>query len=775
MSWPLAAADLQAERSLRWAWYAPPWLAAIIAAAGVACIVWIYFHEASFVSRRVRTILALLRLGAFSVLLAMLGQPVIEESRTAPPRLMLLLDQSGSMTTRDVPADGSPGANDVAGALSRIEAWKKILAGGDHALLDELRSRFEVSTILFADRTTKGDRSIFVDATSPEAKAAAAGTRLGDALDFAARQVDGPRPAAVVVMTDGVNTAGLSLEQAGARARGAGVPIFAVALGSGRPRPDVAVDDVVSEQVVFPGDRLQVEAVLRATGFAGKPARVLLKNRDSNETLAETEVPLPADGESLTARLALRPTTPGSLPLEVVVEPDPGEEDTTNNAAALTLDVRQEPIRTLLVDSTPSYEYRALKSLLERDPAIALRVRLQDADPEYPSVDAAAIGEFPASENELFAYDVVILGDVDPQLLPRAAWNNLRDFVSKEAGGLILIAGPRFMPRALRDIEPMQSLLPAATPASRFRAHEPKPNESFHIEPTRLGMQEPSLLLGDSIEQSAAIWHELPAVHWLLRPLEPKLGAEVLAEATPTDEASQPPGLEHPSPAILRHYVGAGEVLMHATDETWRWRWRSDDRYFARYWGQAVRRLARGRAVRGAASLTSSRKEYPPGVPVAIQARLRPRDAAARDSVLIDLEAGSQPTRQVKLSSHAGSVNLYETVLRDLPPDHYTARLSAAGAAKGALSAEFTVKSPPTEMSQLAVNAAGLKRLAEQTGGKFFTAATAKWLLDQLPPAAPTVVERLPDEPLWNRPWPLAALCLLLGGEWLIRRRHGML
>jgi hypothetical protein len=78
-------------------------------------------------------------------------------------------------------------------------------------------------------------------------------------------------------------------------------------------------------------------------------------------------------------------------------------------------------------------------------------------------------------------------------------------------------------------------------------------------------------------------------------------------------------------------------------------------------------------------------------------------------------------------------------------------------------------------MAQLAVNSAGLAELARQTGGKLYTAATAERLIDDLPAATPTVVERLPDEPLWNRPWLLAALGLALGSEWLLRRRSGLL
>jgi hypothetical protein len=91
------------------------------------------------------------------------------------------------------------------------------------------------------------------------------------------------------------------------------------------------------------------------------------------------------------------------------------------------------------------------------------------------------------------------------------------------------------------------------------------------------------------------------------------------------------------------------------------------------------------------------------------------------------------------------------------------------------LAAEFTVAAPPQELAQLAVNSAGLAEAAQTTGGKSYTAKTAARLRDELPSARPTAVEQLPDDPLWNSPYFLAALCITLGSEWLLRRRAGML
>ncbi|MGO9113194.1 MAG: hypothetical protein ACLP9L_28505 [Thermoguttaceae bacterium] len=50
----------------------------------------------------------------------------------------------------------------------------------------------------------------------------------------------------------------------------------------------------------------------------------------------------------------------------------------------------------------------------------------------------------------------------------------------------------------------------------------------------------------------------------------------------------------------------------------------------------------------------------------------------------------------------------------------------------------------------------------------------ASYVIDDLPEGLQVPVESLPPVPLWNR-WPLLALVLgLLIGEWLLRKRQGM-
>ena len=762
---------LPLEWRLNWNWNWPLWatlLAVVVAAVWVMAI---YYRETSTAGRKMRLLLSCLRLTALAVVLLMFAQPTLEWFRTARPRLILLVDRSASMGTLDrYPRQTKD--------ISRLQAWQDFLLREQSQLVSQWQADYELDIVTFDEQIEplETKETTFVEQLQSLQLAddQASGTRLGDAVDYALRELPGAPPVALIVLTDGIATRGQTLQQAAERARQLRVPLYTVAVGSDRVRPDIAVENLLIEEIIFPGDRLQVEATVRATGFAGKPVDVVLRDTSTQSVLAQTSLKLPADQATEIVRLSIRPSEPGPLSLEIGVEPLADETNTENNTAAQVVDVRDEKIRVLLVQSQPSYEYRALKSLLERDPAVELRVRLQEADADYPSVDDTALRAFPTSEQALFDYDVLLLGDADLGLLPSSVWPLIERFVAEHGGGLVGIAGPRFMPLAYRGNRPLEVLLPMKMNSLNPLHSQLGGSETFAIYPTVLGWRTPSLQLGETTAESERIWNALPPVSWLLRIEDVKPGAQVLAEH---------PGLSNRQgqrlPVILRHYVGAGEVLFHATDETWRWRWRTDDRYFARYWGQVVRRLGRGRLASGrlGVQLSVDRFLYEPGEPVQLQVRFRnPSQApAADDQVVVQLQRNIGPPREVTLQRRLGRRGLFAGSVEELAPGEYEALLVQPNLGGPTEVARFEIRLPPRELSQLVADRRGLSEAAEISGGKFFTIEEASLLSEQLPAPRQLAVDAQPPRSLWNTHVLVALFVIVLTSEWILRRRYGML
>ncbi len=754
---------------LRWNGNWPLWVTALTIFAAVLWVMTLYFRETSTAGQGVRTLLGLLRLTAIGLVLLMLAQPAVEWFRLTRPRLVLLVDRSASMGTLDrVAAEKTE--------VSRLEVGKKMLTGGERSLIEEWQSDYQLEILAIDERVQWLDDSERPLAEQLQSLALTSetpggGTRLGDAIDYALRELPGKQPIAVVVMTDGIVTGGQSLPQVAERARQMRVPLYTIAIGSDQRRADIAVENLLVEEIVFPGDRLQVEATVRATGYEGKSVDVVLRDTEDSE-LARTTLELLADETPQTVRLAIRPNEPGLLTLELAIEPHREEANTDNNIVKQNIEVRDEKIRVLLVQSEPSYEYRALKSLLERDPAVDLHTVLQEADADFSAVDDTALRTFPSSQQALFAYDVLILGDVDLGLLPRSVWPWVERFVAVHGGGLVGIAGPRFMPLAFRGIRSLEVLLPMPLQSLNPLRSQMGGSVPLAVIPTALGWRTPSLRLGETLTESQRIWQALPPVLWMLRLEEVKPGAQVLAE-----HPGQTNRLGQRLPVILRHYVGAGEVLFHATDETWRWRWRTDDRYFARYWGQVVRRLGRGRLAAGrqGVQLTADRTRYEPGEPVQLQVRFRnPAQAPADDDqVVVQLQGATGPPRQLVLPRRLGRRGLFSASIENLTPGTYETLLIWPNLGGTTDVARFEIRQPPPELARVVVNRPGLSGAAEISGGKSYTPATVHQLSLALP-RHPSRAE-LPPQPLWNSHYVMVLFVVVLGCEWMLRRRYGML
>ena len=200
------------------------------------------------------------------------------------------------------------------------------------------------------------------------------------------------------------------------------MPLFLVGLGNDQPVRDLKLSDLLVDDVVFVDDVVNFECKAdRHAAFEGRKVRVVLREKDKPDVLAETEVTVGPDGQPQTVRLPYRPTQVGEFEYVVEVEPQEGELQTENNRLERTVQVRKEKIRVLLVQAYPSFEFRYLRNMLARDETIELHTVLQEADLEHAEQDASALRVFPVRREELFAYDVVILGDVDPALLSAAA------------------------------------------------------------------------------------------------------------------------------------------------------------------------------------------------------------------------------------------------------------------------------------------------------------------------------------------------------------------
>ena len=768
------------------AWNWTPWATVLLILATIVFTVALYARESSGAGRPYRALLVALRLSAVAIVLIMLAHWALVLRITGPPSIALVIDRSASMGIADRYDEKELPARIrerlVANGMSeptRLNLAKLLATGEDGRLLDQLAERYRLQLYLAAggvervpdSSDTAAQLRAVRDLTADGADSHA--SRLGDAVRHVLDDFRGAPPAAVILLSDGVTTEGVPLADAAQYARRRGVPIVAVGLGSARPPRDIEIADVLVDDVVFVDDSVNVQVQIKASGLEGEPATLTLRRDGDPSPLAQMAITIPPSGQTLTERLAHRPTEAGQIAYVVEITPCDDETNRQNNRQRRVVDVRDERIRVLLVYGYPNYEFRFLKTLLDRDSTIELATYVQDADPEHAEQDKSALRSFPVSREELFEHDVLIIGDVDPRLLPRSVWQNLRTFVAEKGGGVAFLAGPRSLPWLYQDNLDVSALLPVELGELAAASDSQLPSEislGFTVRPTPLGLQTPVMQLGDTVADSEQIWRNLPPLYWLFEIDQLKPGAQVLA-----DSALRTP--HSALPLICFQYVGAGRVLFHAIDSTWRWRLGAGDVYFARYWVQTIRFLARSKLASGrGAQLTSDRREYRRGEAIDLRARfLDPRLAPAGDEVTVILDTQDLPRRRVTLRRNPGVEYVFQTSLADLPEGRYEVLLTEPQLPGSPPATRFSVTAPPGELARLEMDAAALSAAAETTRGKFYTISNADRLVDELPAGRRVPVENLPPFNIWNRWWMLAAFLVAITAEWILRKRKGML
>ncbi|MGD0900431.1 MAG: vWA domain-containing protein, partial [Thermoguttaceae bacterium] len=498
---------------IHWPW--PSWVTLLAAAAAATLVVAIYLREGRQASRRWRLMLAAMRLGLVALVLSMIAEVELLLDRTGLPTVAVLIDDTRSVTTVDSYPEGLRRA--LAERLRRAELphgrdlsrWnlaRTLLAENHGALLEELAEDYKLRFYFLTG--VRASRRADVPGIVEELRSAEPlgdSTRLGAAVRSVLDEFRGTTPAAIVLVTDGINTEGPSLAETAAYARRRGVPLYFVGLGSDQPVRDLRLSDLRVEDVVFVDDVVDFHFRLTGAGFAGKKVGLVLRKDDRPEVLARVEAAVGPDGQAQEVQLLYRPTQVGRFRYTIDIERPEGGLETPHAPLSRSIQVRQAKIRVLLAQACPSFEYRFLRNMLLRDKTIELHTVLQDADVEYAEEDKAALRGFPVRRDELFSYDVVILGDASPALLGGPILQALADFVDQpgKGGALVLVAGPQFMPRAYRDT-PLGAILPFDPATVRYPDPTKPLVDGFVVQPTELGLASPPMQLGDTPEESRA-------------------------------------------------------------------------------------------------------------------------------------------------------------------------------------------------------------------------------------------------------------------------------
>ncbi|MBY0586284.1 VWA domain-containing protein [bacterium] len=768
---PVAAGE-DTQWSLRYALGWPDWLFVLFVAGAVALVVGIYWTEAKQHRARYRLTLALLRILSIGLIVVMLGGLELIIDRTGLPYLVLMLDDSESMSVRDQPT----GQQSSGQTLPRLERVIESLSADNAQPLRQLTKQHKLQLYTHSGMARlvgtyvdeKEVDQLLIDLKQIQAKGPE--SKIGTNVRSVLNTLRGTPPSAVVLLTDGISTQGESLAQAAQYAARKSTPIFTVGVGDPGEMRDWEVRDLLVDDTVFVGDLVTFQVKLSGRGMPGESATIQLKRKDLPSAIDEKTVRVPEGVDHVDVELSFRPTEPGSEQYEVVVPIDPREPIQDNNRVERRVEAIKEKVKVLYVESYPRYEFRFLKSLLEREETVDLSVLLADADPEYLEEDRVAVGFFPTTREELNKFDVILIGDIAPSLFSAAQVEFLREFVRVKGGGIFFVAGPQANPKAFRDT-PLEELLPIdlESPSGTLASGT---QEEFHPRLTTAGKVSPIFRFGADEAESTSIFEQLPGAYWYVPVGRAKPAASVLAEH-PTAQVDG-----RPVPILATQFFGAGRTIFQGFTGTWRWRNRVEDLYFARYWIQSVRLLSRSKLLgkNRAVEMLVDRRRYRRGDPVQITVRVLDESllATGEGKMEVSIDRADGTTRTVGLARRGDGQPIFEGLYQQTDDGQYRVRLTSPAVEK-LEPIEFTVLPPPGELDRVQMNEPELRAVAAMTRGTYHPLDELGKLFAELPPGRKVSLHTDPPIELWNK-WPMLLLLVgLLTTEWILRKRKSLI
>ena len=706
-------------------------------------------------SVRDRVVLTTLRLLVLAIVLFCLFRPtlIVRAAINQQNVVAVLLDDTRSMQIPDW--DGRP----------RGEFVRDQFGSPESPLLSALSERFLVRTLRFSSSTGRVDsvNGMTFDGSQ---------TKLAAALDGAREELAGLPVSGIVIVSDGADTSNEAVGDALLGIRAERLPVFTVGVGSPELTRDVQVDRVNVPRTVLKGASLLVNVVITQTGYGGRT--VTLDVEDDGRLVGSQQVELPADGSPATARVRAVATDAGPRLFRFRVAPQEDEVVVQNNVREALVEVRDRREQILYFEGEPRFEMKFIRRAVQEDENLRVVSLQRTADTKFLRIGVEdpeeLVGGFPATREELFEYRALIIGSVEAGAFTGDQLQMIADFVDRRGGSLLVLGGARSFGEGGFGGTPVADALPLAIDPGT-RASEPADLTRLQVAPTREGQAHAVTQIAEPETESVARWREMPLVTSVNAPLTGKPGATVLL--TGTDEGGRT------QPVLAWQPFGRGKAVALTLQDTWQWQMHAsvslEDQTHENFWRQMMRWLVDD--VPSVVEVRTTADQVEPGEVVAIEADIvdgtfvELNDAAVAAQVsqpgggVLDVPLAWTGERD---GQYRGTFIATEAGAYEIAVDS-----SRAGDVLGSGLAYLRAGPSDVEYFDPIMHEPPLRRIAEETGGRFYTAETSAGLAEDIRYAGRGVTS-VEERELWNMPIVLIVLIGLVCAEWGYRRAVGL-
>ncbi len=724
---------------LKLAW--PNWLFAltVVALAGIAYL--FYFRTLPPLSPGRRALSLTLRALTLSALLFLILEPALRLlfQQREKPVVAALLDNSASMRIKESYGERGDSLRIVASYLSEGTFGQRSGEGARNDSLDVRLFSFDL-----AARAWGGDSLRFETD----------GSDLSRAITTALDSLSGKNLQALVLVSDGIYNQGANPFLA---ARNSPVAVYTVLVGDSTTPKDLAVRRAQTNQITYVNKKLPVEVVLWQNGFDGKT--VLLTVSEGERVLARRTVTLAKSGFEQKETLEIVARQAGEFNFTVSVQTLEGEVTERNNRQIVRVRVLKSKIKVLAMAGAANFDRRTLSFvadqlkdyqftfLTEKSPGQYFEQSFRDAQPD--SQDIFIFYGFPTRNS-----DPAQLRELMRQVTNRRVpvwW-----FINRDTD-----------PAKLREFEPFlpfQAVAPLAALENRF------------VRLSSGGRLHPVTRLDENETVNNQIWRELPPLE-IYRGIKMPAGSQVLLEPDARQPENLPPGLEPAICFAYRQQEIKYLVFNGANFSNWHFQLQEDparDGFLVQFMERAIRWLVNRDDIHQI-QIAPLQQIYNVGEPVAFSGQVYDEFyqpiSDARVVATVSNKALNYSDEMI-----AEGNGFYRQTFSGLPEGEFSYRVEAHRNDKtiGTRSGKFTVKPFFLEFQQIPANAALMRQLARETGGEAYSPGE---FIRRFPgKKLETRVQYIFSEYfLWNYWYWLGALIALLGTEWFLRKRWGLL
>lgn len=706
------------------------------------------------------TLLGGLRALALALLAVSLLDPTLRVLTVAPQQTFVgvLIDDSASLTIKD----------DHGHARAAFARERLLDPAGD--VRRALEKKFKVRFFRFSDvaRRLQGEPPAF------------AGTRtnLAAALRTVREELADVPTSGLVLVTDGADNAAGPLSETLLDLRTRQLPVFPIGLGRERFDRDIEIGRVEVPASVLQGSSVVASLSIKAAGAGRGPLNLTVE--DSSRVLSAQEVPVTA-ADSSTVRISIRADEPGPRLLRFKVAPIAGELVAENNQFDVALDVIGRREKVLYFEGAARFEAKFLRRAVQDDRNLQVVTLERTAENKFLRLDVDGAEElaagFPRTRDELFAYRGLVLGGVEASFFSVDQIRMLSDFVSQRGGGLLMLGSDKTFAEGGYAGTAVSEALPVALDAADATGAGRPSDDRFQwlkVGVTPLGASQPVTQLAANEADNEARFKALPPLSSVNRVTRIKPGASALLAGARVGDSPAEDRV-----VLAFHRYGRGRAFAFPVQDSWRWQMHADvavdDASHETFWRQMLRQLVNG--VSGPVSATLSAGLVEAGSTVAIRADvadetfIRVNDA----SVTATIQTPSGLVREAALHWTVDKDGEYLGEFRVEERGVHEVRVTArrAGAVLGEDVAHVRVDDLQVEFRDAEMRGDLLRRIAAETGGRFYTPDTVSRLAEDLTysPKTASVVE---EKELWDMPALFLGILLALSMEWMYRKQRGL-